>query len=424
MGAPELNTIYDEVVKCNKCGFCQAACPVYRVTGKETVVARGHYAHVREIIEGHLELVPQLQEPFFDCLLCKACTTNCPPAVEIAPIMVAARGAYYDRYGRSAVQRFLLQQVLPRPSAMSAAAKFAALGMRTGLARLAQSTRVLSFLHEDLPRSQGLVNTLPFRSFAERASELPLKPAEPKRRVAYFNSCGFNYLFPEVSIATTRVLTRNGCEVEVLPNYCCGLPAYAYGDQETARRLARKNIDLFRRAGAEAIVSDCGSCSSFLKEYARLLADDPEYAEAAKAMSARVRDINQFLVEDLELTDSMKGIHAAITYHDPCHLSRYQKITAQPRALLKRIPDASYKELPEADWCCGAAGTFNITHYDQAMAILDRKMQRVSSTGATVVATSCPSCMLQLSHGARKNGLDVKVRHVTQVLDEAYAGLS
>ncbi len=424
MGAPELNTIYDEVVKCNKCGFCQAACPVYRVTGKETVVARGHYAHVREIVEGHLELVPQLQEPLFDCLLCKACTTNCPPAVEIAPIMVAARGAYYNRYGRSAVQRFLLQQVLPRPRAMSVAAKIASLGTRTGLARLAQSTRVLSFLHEDLPRSQGLVNTLPFRSFTERASELPLKPAEPKRRVAYFNSCGFNYIFPEVSIATTRVLTRNGCEVEVLPNYCCGLPAYAYGDQETARRLARKNIDLFRRGSAEAIVSDCGSCSSFLKEYAKLLADDPEYAKAAKAMSARVRDINQFLVEDLELTDSMKGIHAAITYHDPCHLSRYQKITAQPRALLKRIPDASYKELPEADWCCGAAGTFNITHYDQAMAILDRKMQRVSSTGATVVATSCPSCMLQLSHGARKNGLDVKVRHVTQLLDEAYAGLS
>jgi glycolate oxidase iron-sulfur subunit len=422
MSAPELNAIYDEVYKCNKCGFCQAACPVYRVTGNETVVARGHYAHVREIVEGHLELVPQLQAPLFDCLLCKACTANCPPAVEIAPIMVAAREAFYRRYRRSTVQRFLLQKLLPRPGAMSVAAKLAVLGTRTGLARLAQSTRVLSLLHEDLPRSQGLVNNLPFRSFAERASKLPLKPAEPKRRVAYFNSCGFNYIFPEVSVATTRVLTRNDCEVQVLPNYCCGLPAYAYGDRETARLLARKNIHLFRRAGADAIVSDCGSCSSFLKEYAGLLADDPEYAEAAKAISARVRDINQFLAEDLELTDSMKGIDGTITYHDPCHLSRYQKITAQPRALLKRIPNTAYKELPEADWCCGAAGTFNITHYDQAMAILDRKMQRVSSTRATIVATSCPSCMLQLRHGARKKGLDLKVRHVTQLLDEAYAG--
>jgi glycolate dehydrogenase iron-sulfur subunit len=421
-GAPELKAIYDEVVKCNKCGFCQAACPVYRVTGKETVVARGHYAHVREIIEGHLDLVPRLREPFFDCLLCKACTANCPPAVEIAPIMTAARAAYSRRYGRSAVQRFLLQGVLPNPRLLSAAAKLASLGKRTGLAELAGSTGALSLLHRDLPRSQGLVDKLPFRSFAERASRLNLRPVDPKRRVAYFNSCGFNYLFPEVAAATTRVLTRNGCEVQVLPNYCCGLPAYSYGDEETAKLLARKNIDLFRNAGADAIVSDCGSCSSFLKEYARLLAGDAEYAEAAHAMSARVRDINQFLVDDLELTDSMKGLQASITYHDPCHLSRYQKITSQPRALLKRVPDTTYRELPEADWCCGAGGTFNITHYDQAMEILDRKMGRVSSTGASIVATSCPSCMLQLGYGARKMGLNVKVMHVTQVLDMAYSG--
>ena len=420
MGAVELNTVYDEVVKCNKCGFCQAACPVYRVTGIETLVARGHLAQVREIAEGHMELAPRLQEPLFDCLLCKACTANCPPAVEIALIMVAARGAYARRHGRSLVQSMLLRSVLPHPRLFSTVVKMASLGKRMGLAELAGSTGVLSLLHEDLSRSQALVDEIPFRPFAERA-KLTLKPDNPKRRVAYFNSCGFNFIFPEVAAATTRVLTRNGCEVQVLPNYCCGLPAYSYGDEETAKLLARKNIDLFRKAGADTIVSDCGSCSSFLKEYARLLADDPEYSEAAQAMSTRVRDINQFLVDDLALTDSMRGLNAALTYHDPCHLSRYQKITAQPRSLLKRIPDTTYKELPEADWCCGAGGTFNITHYDQAMAILDRKMERVNGTGATILATSCPSCMIQLGYGARKKGLNVKVRHVTQLLDEAYA---
>lgn len=334
--------------------------------------------------------------------------------------MVAARGAYASRYGRSLVQRFLLQTVLPHPRLFSVAAKFGAIGMGSGLAQLAGSVGALSLLNKDLPRSRGLVDGIPFRSFADRASQLNLKPDQPKRRVAYFNSCGFNYIFPEVAAATTRVLVRNGCEVQVLPNYCCGLPAYSYGDEETAKRLARKNIDLFRKAGADAIVSDCGSCSSFLKEYARLLSSDPEYAEAAQVMSTRVRDINQFLVEDLDLTDSMKDLNAAITYHDPCHLSRYQKITSQPRTLLKRVPGTTYKELPEADWCCGAGGTFNLTHYDQAMAILDRKMGKVSNTGATILATSCPSCMLQLRHGVRSKGLDVKVRHVTQVLDEAY----
>lgn len=421
MATPELNSIYDQVSKCNKCGFCQAACPVYRVTGKETLVARGHHAQVREIAEGNMDMVRELKEPFFDCLLCKACTANCPPAVDIAPVMVAARSAYSRRHGRSLVQRTLLHQVLPHPGLMGAAAKLASVGKRTGLADLAGAVGMFSILNKDLGRSQSLVDRLPFRSFADQASRLNLKPKNAKRRVAYFNSCGFNYLLPEVSAATVRVLTRNGCEVEVLPNYCCGLPAYSYGDEETARLLARKNIDVFRNSGAEVILSDCGSCSSFLKEYAHLLAAEPEYGGTAQEMSARVRDINEFLIQDLDLGDGLRGVEASITYHDPCHLSRYQKITSQPRELLKRVPDARFKELPEADWCCGAGGTFNLTHYDQAMSILDRKMARVSSTGATILATSCPSCMLQLGHGARKKQIGVKVMHVTQVLDQAYA---
>lgn len=421
MGTPELNSIYDEVSKCNKCGFCQAACPVYRVTGKETLVARGHHAQVREIADGNLDMVRELKEPLFDCLLCKACTANCPPAVNIAPIMVAARSAYARRYGRSFIQRMLLSRVLPHPALMAAAAKLASVGKRTGLADLAGAVGVFSVLNKDLARSQTLVDHLPFRSFSDQAPRVNYQPEHVKRRVAYFNSCGFNYLLPEVSAATVRVLTRNGCEVQVLPNYCCGLPACSYGDGETARLLARKNIDVFRKSGADVIISDCGSCSSFLKEYAQLLAADPEYARGAQEMSARVRDINEFLVQDLDLGDGLKGVDAAITYHDPCHLSRYQKITSQPRELLKRVPGMTFKELPEADWCCGAGGTFNLTHYDQAMSILDRKMTRVSSTGATILATSCPSCMLQLSHGARKKDVRVKVMHVTQVLDEAYA---
>ncbi len=420
MSEPELDAVYDEIAKCNKCGFCQAACPVYRVTGKEMLVARGHYDQIREVVEGRMELTPRLQEPLFDCLLCKACTANCPPAVDIALVMSAARSTLSRRHGRSLVQRVLLQSVLPRPGVLALGARAGAVGVRSGLGRLAASAGLLGLVNRDLPRSQALFADLPLKPLTSRVSKDKLRPREARRQVAYFNSCGFNYLLPQVGEATIRVLTRNGCEVELLPNNCCGLPAYAYGDLETARQLARKNIDLFRKANVETVVTDCGSCSSFLKEYARLLAGDPEYAEAARTFSTRVRDINQFLAEDLELTDSMRNVEGKLTYHDPCHLSRYQKITAQPRALLKRIPGSAFQELPEADWCCGAAGTFNLTHYDQSMSILGRKVDRIGSTGATTVVTSCPSCMLQLGHGVRSKGLNVKVKHVTQVLDEAY----
>ena len=218
-----------------------------------------------------------------------------------------------------------------------------------------------------------------------------------------------------------RVLSRSGCAVQVVPNFCCGLPPYSYGDLETARALARRNIDIFRNVQVEAIVTDCGSCSTHLKEYAHLLGDDPTYTQAAKRFSAKVRDINQFLVRDVRMKEPDRRVKAIVTYHDPCHLSRYQGITDEPRALLQRIPGIAYRELPEADWCCGAAGTHNVTHCDQSMAVLRRKIERVNSTGAGVVVTSCPSCILQLRHGARKMGLALQVKHVTQVLDAVYA---
>jgi len=226
-------------------------------------------------------------------------------------------------------------------------------------------------------------------------------------------------MFPEVCAATVLVLAQLGYAVQVLPNVCCGLPPYSYGDLEAARVLARRNVDIFQKASVDTIVSDCGSCSSHLKEYAHLLADDPTYAAAARAFSAKVQDINEFLAANLPSLNGLCPIEAVVTYHDPCHLSRYQRITAQPRALLQQIPGLKYRELPEADWCCGAAGTYNVAHYDQSMAVLRRKMGNVVETGATVLATSCPACMLQLRHGVRLQGLKVQVRHVTQLLAEA-----
>jgi glycolate oxidase iron-sulfur subunit len=170
----------------------------------------------------------------------------------------------------------------------------------------------------------------------------------------------------------------------------------------------------------DAIVSECGSCSTFLKEYAELLKDDPIYAGKAEVLSKKVRSFSEFLVA-AGSTDGLGALQGTVTYHDPCHLSnRFGKITAQPRQLLKAVPGLTYKELPEADWCCGAAGSYTFMHHEEAKGVLDRKMANVGKTGAQMLATECPACMMHLDYGARSAGLDVRVRHLSQILDEAY----
>ncbi len=416
----ELQPLLTEILRCSKCGFCQPFCPIYRITGMESSVARGHNAHVRLLIEGRLELTPDLKDPIFECLLCKACVVNCPPAVQTPDVVVKARAAYYRRFGRPAVQRAIFRSVLPSPGMMSAAVKPMVWGKKLGMVSLAKNIGLLGLVYSNLPKAEGILADLPSRFFTQRAKDLKLSPDKVEHRVAYFNSCGFNFALPEVAEATVRILVRANCAVEIRSNNCCGLPPWSYGDIESAKNLARANLRAFDGVDAEVILTDCGSCSSFLKEYVHLLADDPEYKDRAAAFSAKVKDVSEYLVS-IGAQVPQGEVNAVVTYHDPCHLSRPGKINAQPRSLIKGIKGATYKELPEADWCCGGAGTYNIAHYDQSMQVLDRKMANVEKTGASILVTSCPACIMQLSHGVKRKGLKVEVLHVSQLLERAEA---
>jgi Fe-S oxidoreductase len=228
-------------------------------------------------------------------------------------------------------------------------------------------------------------------------------------------------MLPEVGEATINVLRHNGADVQVLGNNCCGLPVYGYGDVEGARNLAKKNIDVLGDLDQyDYIVSECGSCSGHLKEYAELLADDSEYSVRAERLLEKVRSFSELLVE-IEAEKPQGQVEATITYHDPCHMTaRYQGVVAQPRELIKNVPGVEFKEMPEADWCCGAAGSYNIMHNDVSMKVLERKMGNVAKTEAEIVVTECPSCIMQLSMGARRQGLEIKVMNVSQLLDESY----
>jgi glycolate oxidase iron-sulfur subunit len=286
------------------------------------------------------------------------------------------------------------------------------------MVKLARALGILNWFGKDMDKAEGIVEKLPRTFFRDRVPQLKLEPARAKMKVAYFVGCGFNFVLPHVSESTVDVLVRMGARVQVADNCCCGLPAYGYGDLEAARKMALKNMDILEKIEADTIVTECGSCSAFLKEYAELFMDEPALKERAERLGKKVKGFSEFVLNQLPETIPAGAFSGKVTYHDPCHMSRYQNVVKQPRALLKKISGLTYVEMPEADRCCGAAGSYNIMHYEQSMKVLDRKMDNLKKTEADILATECPGCLIQLSYGIRRAGLKVKVLHLSELLRE------
>jgi glycolate oxidase iron-sulfur subunit len=423
MATNELLPMFDTIAQCNRCGFCQAGCPVFRTTGEEHSLGRGRQAVARALILGNMELSPEVMHALEDCLLCRGCTAHCFPAIKTDETVLAVRHAYLKRYGQPMWQKVLFKRILASSKTLESAGRMTLWAKRHGLVKVALKSGMLRLVDKRFQMNEDLLPPMQEKAFLRGDQARVPQPKEVKHKIGYFASCGLSFEFPEVVAATLRVLARNGCAITIMDNTCCGRPAHSYGDIDTARDIARKNIDhmIEEAKGLEAIVSDCGSCSTHLKEYQALLKDDPAYRDKAAAFSAKIRSFSEYLAA-IGLDEKMGEVAGTLTYHDPCHLSnRFAKITAQPRKLLKSVPGATYKELPEADWCCGAAGSYTFLHHEEASGVLDRKMRNVEKTGAATLVTECPACMMHLGYGARKKGLQVKVRHVSQILDEAYA---
>ena len=407
----------DEAIRCSRCGFCQPACPVYRATGREAHVARGKVFLYRKIVEGQLPVEADQREAFDNCLLCRACTASCHPAVRTDTVVLAFREAYARRWGRPLVQRLLFRTVLPNPGVAAGAFRLA---WRSGAGVFAQKagrSSALRMLNPKLTMATRLVEESPLPFLRERLRGLPLRPMGSRLRVGYWISCGYNYMLPQVGVDSVRVLLALGAEVVPLPNNCCGSPVAAYGDGEAARLLARKNVARLAQLGTlDYVVSECGSCSARLKEYGALLADDERLAGPARQLSERARSFSELLVE-LGTELPLRPLKRTVTYHDPCHMSqRYQGVTAQPRELIRSIPGVTFVELNEADSCCGAAGTYNVLHPQVSARILERKALRVAGTEAALVATECPACLMQLALGVREHAPGAAAVSVSQLL--------
>lgn len=413
-----------DILRCVHCGLCLNHCPTYVELGLETESPRGRLYLMRAVSQGRIPVSENVVRHLDLCLQCRNCQAVCPSGVRYGQIMEEAR-AEILRDGRRApaswrASRFVLRRFFSHPERLRYLMTALGLYQRSGFQGLLRRSRLLNLLPGPWRNLEQLVPRVSARPFVARGVVGSPADDPPRFRVALLSGCMMPYVFANVHEATVRLLVRHGCKVVVPPEQvCCGALHLHAGDREEAKRLARRNIDVFLAEDVDAIIVNVAGCGAAMKEYGELLKDDPPYAEKASRFSALVKDVTEFLA-DLPLSDGLGPLHQVVTYQDPCHLLHAQGIKSQPRALLQAIPGLELVELSHPDQCCGSGGLYNIIHPQMAQRLLQRKMQDVAATGAQVIATANAGCALQLEAGLRRYGLPGRVAHVVELLDEAY----
>ena len=417
--------------RCVHCGLCLNSCPTYRELGVEMDSPRGRIYQMIAVDEGRLALGESFVRHMDLCLDCRACETACPSGVEYGKLIEAARAQIEQHYPRPwlerALRRLVFHHIFPSPAALKASAFLLRCYQASGLQEIMRRGGLL----EGLPRLAQLDRLSPASespTFFSRIGRTFPAHGTRRYRVALHSGCIANFAFARLQEATVRVLQENGCEV-VAPagQICCGALHVHAGLRELARDLARRNIDAFareaRREKFDAILTNAAGCGSTLKEYDYLLKDDAGSAPAAAAFSHQMKDVTEFLAE-IGLVQMLQPIPQTVTYQDSCHLAHGQKIRQAPRQLMRAIPELRLVEMPLSDLCCGSAGIYNVTEMELAMQLLRSKMEAVNATGARVIATANPGCMLQLRAGVKLHGTGQEVLHVIELLDRARAGES
>ncbi|MCX8157150.1 MAG: (Fe-S)-binding protein [Verrucomicrobiae bacterium] len=427
-GGPSLLRHLDYAIlqQCMHCGLCLPVCPTYEATHIERHSPRGRIALLRSVADGQLGMTETLAREMYFCLGCFACMTACPAGVNYAEMFEAAR-AEAELSGRlERPLRRLVRSVTIRWLFMDMR-RLKALGR---LLRLYEASGAQGLL-----RRSGLLRLLPRRWQELEAMTPPVQPrwsaqlipprlpavGQRRHRVALLTGCAQDILFSEINRDTAEVLAANGCEVVTPPHqHCCGSLHAHNGELTLACELARRQLEQFPPGEYDAIITNAGGCGSHLRHYSRLLGEDPAWAATARAWDQKVQDIHEWLVRIGWRAPGGSQPKLRVAYHESCHLAHGQKIVAQPRALLRSIPNLELIELPESNWCCGSAGIYNVIQPEMARQLLERKLAHLRRTGAEVVATGNPGCLLQLMNGARSAGMRLRVVHPVTLLAEAY----
>jgi glycolate oxidase iron-sulfur subunit len=411
---------------CIKCGFCLPTCPTYRETGLESASPRGRIHLMKLVAKGRLQPA-DIDEQLDLCLGCRACETACPAGVKFGRLLEAGREQTQREkrltWWQRRHQRLLYAGLLPHLKRLDLLVDLLWLYQASGTRWLVRKSQLLRQFSARLSDVELLLPELPPPMVRQRLHEQTPAAGQEQRRVGFLAGCVMRSVFARTNAATVRVLTNNGCRV-IMPRGvgCCGALHAHHGDLAAARRLAQHNISVFEHDNLEAVVVNSAGCGAMLKEYGQLLQNDGRYAERATAFSRKVKDISEFLA-GLTLIPKMAQLPLRVAYDEPCHLLHGQGIGHEPRRLLQQIPGVVLVRFKEADWCCGSAGTYNLTQPDMSLRLLDRKMQHIAAVDPDVITTGNPGCLLQLGWGVKRAGLRAEVLHPIDLLDRAYQRL-
>jgi len=413
----------DQTIVCMRCGLCQSVCPVFAETGRESDVARGKLALLDGVAREMLRKPEEAGQRLNKCLLCGSCAANCPSGVNVLEIFMKARAILTAYQGLPAAKRLILEKMLAHPRVFDRilewGARFQNLVSRPVSETLGTScARVAS----PLIGNRHFVPLAP-QPFHKQLASLDTETGASGLKAAFFPGCLLDKFFPHVARDVVDVLTRHGVGIWMPPGQgCCGIPAVSAGDTATFEKLAMHNIELLEEKETDYLVTACATCTATLKEvWPAMLGNLPvEYQNRAKALAAKTVDIHQLLVDHVGITALPNGSDAAatVTYHDPCHLKKSLGVYQQPRDVVAASQGYQLVEMTGSDKCCGMGGSFNLQYYEISCSIGTLKKESIQATGADVVTTGCPACMLQISDMLSQANLDIAVKHPVELYAE------
>jgi glycolate oxidase iron-sulfur subunit len=412
----------ERYLDCIHCGFCLPVCPTYRILGNELDSPRGRIYLIRAASEGKIGISDNFVKHMRLCLVCRACETACPSGVRFSHLMETARGQIHRNHTHSPADRRLRDFILrmfTNPDRLAWLLRALRLYQRSGLQSLVRASGVLA-LFGRLGQMEGLLPSIPSSNLRRALPEVTPANGAKRGRVGLLAGCVQSALFPEVNLATVRVLAENGYEVAAPKGQgCCGSLLIHEGEREQGKALARKAIDVFERAEIDAVVVNAAGCGAAMKEYGELLRSDPQYATRAATFGQKVKDISEVLAAT-PINGTLGSVPLKVTYQEPCHLVHGQRLREAPRAVIRSIPGLQFIELKESDVCCGSAGIYNLINPTEARQMLERKLDRIAESGADVVVSGNPGCLIQLESGIARRGLNVRVAHPVELLAWAY----
>jgi glycolate oxidase iron-sulfur subunit len=418
-----MRELEDQLIVCMKCGMCQSVCPVFDQTGREADVTRGKLALLSGLMESMFDDPEGVYERLNKCLLCGSCAANCPSGVSVQEIFLKARAILTGYMGLPPAKRLILKGMLANPKFFDRltewGARFQKLFTKPVNEIVGTScARVMSPLIQD--RHFRTLASVPFH---KKVPYLNRPAGTSGLKVGLFTGCIIDKMFPQIAYSTIKVLEHCGVGLFLPENQgCCGIPALASGDLPTFHKLLAHNLERFAEGEFDYLLTSCATCTATLHEIWPKMTDEKN-REAAIRLAEKTMDINQFLIRkaNLQALPGPATKKRSVTYHDPCHLKKSLNVFSEPRAIIEANPAYKLKEMAEPDWCCGMGGSFNLQYYDISRNIGQKKAEQITDTGAEILATGCPACMIQISDMLSRSGAKVAVRHPVELFAEALA---